>query len=185
MFTTTYRRLCKLSMWNSFKKRVVFYARTPCSPSFPLTSSPRRRIHCRPLSTAAERQYDVYSPQTKGTFVYTDYSKIEDEKKQGCFLTKSILKPGLPSIYERPLNLDQSLLHSIYEEFEGHLLDSFLFCFGEEELHRKKFSVMNSFLNMAQTTWRKTTSRYQAARHPVRRMLFLTCTFNSLFRLNA
>jgi len=147
-------------MWNSFKKRVVFYGRIPGSPSFTCISSPGHRIHCLPLSTVAERQYDVYSPQVKKTFAYTDYSKIEDEKKQGCFLTKSILKPGLPSIYERPLNLDQSLLDSIYEEFEGHLLDSFLFCFGEEELHRKKFSVMNSFLNMAQTTWRKTTSSY-------------------------
>ena len=110
-----------------------------------------------PFCTVSEKQVDPNALK-KSTFVYTDYSKIEDEKKQGCYLSKSVLKPGLPPIYDRPLNLDEARLEEIYKEFESHLIDSFLFCYGEEELNRKKYSVVNAFLNMTQTIWRKTTS---------------------------
>ena len=158
MFAKAYSRVLKISIWKSILKRRISDQKV-LGPTFFSHGALGQRSRCLSLSTAATEQYDADPQNIKEAFVYTDYSKIEDEKKQGLYLTKSILKPGLPSIHEMPLNLDQTLLQSIYKEYEEHLLDSFLFCFGEEELYRKKFSVVNAFLNMTQTTWRKTTSR--------------------------
>ena len=92
-------------------------------------------------------------------FIYTHNSKIEEEKKQACYISKSILRPGLPSCFDKPLNLDDELVEKIFEKFEGHIKDSMLFCYGEEVLHRKKHSVLNIFLNMLQTTWKETSKR--------------------------
>ena len=158
IFTKSCKKALKLSVWNSILTRDVSQGKISSSPRLSFVAL-GHCVQSSPFSTVAEEQYELNSPSSKGTFVYTDYSKIEDERKQGFYLTKSILKSGLPSIHDRPLNLDQTLLDSIYKEFEDHLLDSFLFCYGEEELFRKKFSVVNTFLNMTQTTWRKTTTR--------------------------
>ena len=158
IFSNLYKRALKLSIWNSSLPIGVSQGKISSLSRLSFVALGHGNLSL-PFSTVAEGHYELNSPSTTDTFIYTDYSKIEDEKKQGCYLTKSILKPGLPSIHERPLNLDQTLLDSIYKDFEDHLLDSFLFCFGDEELYRKKFSVVNTFLNMTQTTWRKTTSR--------------------------
>ena len=162
MFTKTCARISKISLRhlcsrNSGKNCIIDGGGKGLRLAS--TDSLHRFEIIRPLSTVEKDHHDQDSLPLQDTFIYTDYSKIEDEKKQSCYLTKSVLKHGLPPVYDRPLDLEQSELDSIYDDFEEHLIDSFLFCYGEEELHRKKYSVVNAFLNMMQTTWRRTTNR--------------------------
>ena len=100
-------------------------------------------------------------PEIKQAFVYATYKHLEDGKKQACYITKSILKPGLPLIYEQQLDLNDTELDAIINKFEDHLLDSMLFCYGDEEKkkHRTRNAVLNTVLNLLQATWRKTSHR--------------------------
>lgn len=112
----------------------------------------------------ADVQEESIPPETKkNAFVYATYKHIEDGKKQACYVTKSILKPGLPAIYQQQLDLNETELDDIINKFEDHLLDSMLFCYGDEKKkkHRTRNAVLNTVLNLLQTTWRKTSQRYK------------------------
>ena len=110
----------------------------------------------------AEVQEESISAAKKA-FVYATYKHLEDGKKQACYVTKSVLKPGLPSIYQQQLDLNETEVDAIINKLEDHLLDSMLFCYGDEKRkkHRTHNAVLNTVLNLLQTTWRKTSQRYK------------------------
>eukprot|EP00794_Sanderia_malayensis_P014212 gene14212-15695_t len=67
---------------------------------------------------------EVSNNDLETAFIYQQRINILDEKKQCCYLTKSILKNELPQVYQKPLDLGDEELGNIMRKFEQNIIDT-------------------------------------------------------------
>ena len=123
-------------------------------------------------TTSTKRSYLSTSPggvesveSMKDAFIYHQRVNILEEKKQSCYLTKSILKPGLPERFHTPLDYSEEEIAIFMKEFEQNIINSRLFCYGESPYHRKETSSLQIFLNMLHIVWKNNSNRSGATNY--------------------
>ncbi len=105
-------------------------------------------------------QVAVENPETqRDAHTFHQQIQILDNKKQSCYLTKSVLKNELPASFQKPLDLEVEKSEDIMKRFEQNIIDTRLFCSGDNRHKRRENSAVDMFLNMLQITFGNTSHR--------------------------
>lgn len=128
----------------------------------PLMARPISGQSLLPIITRkCHSQVAVENPETqRDAHTFHQQIQILDNKKQSCYLTKSVLKNELPASFQKPLDLEVEKSEDIMKRFEQNIIDTRLFCSGDNRHKRRENSAVDMFLNMLQITFGNTSHRY-------------------------